>query len=89
MLKKDVHEIVNLYIYIYIIPVEIRGERLYPLVVGTFWLGTPPQTYKKQSQVPTHSLQKANQAKYKKVAHRPNGFKVDKNHDVEKLKCFL
>ena len=39
------------------IPVEVWGERLYPLVVGTFWLGLPPQHYKNHNHPQNDSLQ--------------------------------
>ena len=39
------------------IPVEVWGERLYPLVVGTFWLGLPPQHYKNHNHPQSDSLQ--------------------------------
>ena len=39
------------------IAVEVWGERLYPLVVGTFWLGLPPQHYKNHNHPQSDSLQ--------------------------------
>ena len=50
---------INVYIivYIYIIPVEVWGQRLYPLVVGTFWLGLPPQHYKNHNHPQSYFVQ--------------------------------
>jgi hypothetical protein len=46
------------------IPVEVWGERLCPLVVGTFWLGRTPQHYKKNiarlKRIPYKKIQKTN-----------------------------
>ena len=39
------------------IPVEVWGERLYPFVVGTFWLGLPPQHYKNHNHPQSYFVQ--------------------------------
>ena len=71
------------------IPVEIWGVRVTSLDVGTFWLGTTPQQYRKQNPLILFSLQKPICLRYKKVRHRPNGFKNHQKKDLRIQKCFL
>ena len=70
------------------IPVEIWGERLSPLDVGTFWPGTTPQHYRKPDLVKNSSLQKPNYIRYKKLIHRPNGFKDHQKRICENRNAF-
>jgi len=54
------------------------GERLSPLDVGTFWLGTTPQHYRKPWPGKNYSSQRPNFIRYKKLIHRPMASKTTK-----------
>ena len=75
-------------LYRIIIPVEIWGKRFSPLDIGTFWLGTTPKHYRKPGQVKHYSLQKPNYIRYKKISHKPNGFKDHQNRVIKNWSAF-
>ena len=51
--------------------------------------GYNPQQYRKQNPLKKKSLQKPICLRYKKVRHRPNGFKNHQKKDLRIQKCFL